>query len=115
MHEAAAIRGMCSTALEHAQAAGGKRITRIEVTLGASDHFSEDVVRQHFELAAAGTLAAGATLAITWLPATYQCFSCLARFPSVDQSESVTCPHCSGTALEIAHEDACCVTSIDVE
>ena len=115
MHEAAAIQGVCSTAVEHAQAAGAKKITRIELTLGASDHFSEDVVRQHFELLAAGTLAEGATLSITWLPATYQCFSCLSRFPSVDSSDSVTCPNCSGTALEVAHEDACYVTSIDVE
>ena len=115
MHEAAAVQGMCSTAVEHAQAAGAKRITRIELTLGASDHFSEDVVRQHFELLAAGTLAEGASLDITWLPATYQCFSCLSRFQSVDQSDSVTCPICSGTALEVAHEDACYVTSIDVE
>ena len=115
MHEAAAIRGMCSTAVEHAQAAGAKKITRVEVTLGASDHLSEETVRQHFELVADGTLAAGATLSIKWLPATYQCFSCLTRFASVAQSESVTCPDCGGIALEIAHEDVCCVTSIDVE
>jgi hydrogenase nickel incorporation protein HypA/HybF len=115
MHEAAAVQSMFSTTVEHAQAAGAKRITRIELTLGASDHFTEDVVRQHFEALASGTLAEGALLDITWLPATYQCFSCLSRFQSVDQSDSVTCPTCSGIALEIAHEDVCGVTSIDVE
>jgi hydrogenase nickel incorporation protein HypA/HybF len=116
MHEAAAIQGMCSTAVEHAQAAGAKKITRIEVTLGASGHFTEEIVRQHFELVAGGTLAEGAALSIRWLPATYQCFSCLSRFPSVEgSSESVTCPNCSGIALEIGHEDVYCVTSIDVE
>ena len=116
MHEAAAIRGMCSTAVEQAQAAGAKKITRIEMTLGASDHFSEETVRQHFLLAAGGTLAEGATLSITWLPATYQCFSCLTQFPSLaGSSDSVTCPNCAGIALEIGHEDVCCVTSIDVE
>jgi hydrogenase nickel incorporation protein HypA/HybF len=116
MHEVAAIQGMCSTAVEHAQAAGAKKITHIEVTLGASDHFTEETVRQHFEALASGTLAEGATLSINWLPATYQCFSCLSRFPSVEGSrESVTCPTCSGIALEIAHEDVYCVTSIDVE
>jgi hydrogenase nickel incorporation protein HypA/HybF len=115
MHEAAAIQGMCFIAVEHAQAAGAKRITRIELTLGASGHFTEEVVRQHFELLTTGTLAEGARLAIHWLPATYQCFSCLSRFQSMEQSETVTCPKCSGTALEIAHEDVYYVSSIDVE
>jgi len=115
MHEVAAIKGMCSTAVQHAQAAGATRITHIELTLGASGHFTEEAVRQHFELEAAGTLAEGATLAITWLPATYQCFSCLEQFQSVGSSESVTCPRCASAALELAHEDVYYVSSIDVE
>ncbi|MGO8949891.1 MAG: hydrogenase maturation nickel metallochaperone HypA [Ktedonobacterales bacterium] len=115
MHEVAAIQGICSVAVKQAQAAGAKKVTHIEMTLGASDHLSEEAVRQHFEVLANGTLAEGASLSITWLPATYQCFSCLSRFESAAQSGSVTCPSCSGTALEIAHEEVFYVTSIDVE
>jgi hydrogenase nickel incorporation protein HypA/HybF len=116
MHEAAAVQGMCSAVLEHAQAAGAKRVTSIELTLGAAGHLTEEVIRQHFELLAAGTLAEGARLAIHWLPATFQCFSCLSRFQSLEHSgETAICPKCSGTALEIAHEDVYYVSSIDVE
>ncbi len=115
MHEVAAIQGICSVAVQQAQAAGATKVTHIEMTLGASDHLSEEGVRQHFEVLASGTLAEGASLAITWLPATYQCFSCLTTFPSAEPSEAVTCPRCQRIALEIAHEEVFYVTSIDVD
>jgi hydrogenase nickel incorporation protein HypA/HybF len=115
MHEVAAIQGICTAAVQRAEAAGASRITHIELTLGASGHLSEEAVRQHFELLASRTIAEGASLGISWLPATYQCFDCLSRFETVEQSETVTCPNCSGVALEIAHQDISYVTSIDVE
>jgi hydrogenase nickel incorporation protein HypA/HybF len=43
-----------------ALAEGGCRITRIGVRLGALSHFTPDHFREHFEDAAAGTLAEGA-------------------------------------------------------
>ncbi len=114
MHEVAAMQGICSLAVEKAEAAGAKKITHIEMTLGASQHLTEDAVRQHFEVLSSGTLAEGASLAVTWLPATYQCFSCLETFQSMEQSEPVTCPECGKVALEVSHQDVFCVTSIDV-
>jgi hydrogenase nickel incorporation protein HypA/HybF len=43
-----------------ADAEGAARVTRIRVRLGALSHFTEDHFREHFELAARGTLAEGA-------------------------------------------------------
>jgi hydrogenase nickel incorporation protein HypA/HybF len=39
---------------------GGAHVTRIRVRLGALSHFTPDHFREHFEQAAAGTLAEGA-------------------------------------------------------
>ncbi len=43
-----------------AEAEGGQRVLRIRVRLGALSHFTPDHFREHFEAAAAGTLAEGA-------------------------------------------------------
>ena len=39
---------------------GGSQVTRIRVRLGALSHFTPEHFREHFEEAAAGTLAEGA-------------------------------------------------------
>jgi hydrogenase nickel incorporation protein HypA/HybF len=41
---------------------GGGRVTRIDVRLGALSHFTPEHFREHFEDAAAGTLAEGAAV-----------------------------------------------------
>jgi Zn finger protein HypA/HybF involved in hydrogenase expression len=96
------------------QRAGGSRVTSVELALGASGHLTEEAARQYFGLFARGTPAEDAAVVVSWLPATYQCFACLQRFQSVQAAEEVACPACGGVALEVAHEDACYVRSIDV-
>jgi hydrogenase nickel incorporation protein HypA/HybF len=114
MHEVAAMQGMVWTVLEHMQQAGASHVTQVQLMLGASGHFTEEAARQHFAVLAAGTPAENATLEITWLPVTYQCFSCLHRFASCEPAEQMTCPQCGGQALVIEHQDVCYVFAIDV-
>jgi hydrogenase nickel incorporation protein HypA/HybF len=46
---------------------GAGRVTRLSVKLGALSHFSPDHFREHFERAARGTVAEGASLEIELL------------------------------------------------
>lgn len=115
MHEAAMMRGAIHSALAHLRAAGGTRIARVVLVIGASDHLTEDVARQHFAINAQGTPAESATLDIEWLPATYRCFSCLHTFSSIQPSEATKCPACGGVALEIGHSDACYISEIYID
>jgi hydrogenase nickel incorporation protein HypA/HybF len=114
MHEVAAMQGAVRTILEQMQQAGGSRVTTVELILGASGHFTEEAARQHFAVLTTDTPAEGAALEIFWLPATFQCFSCLHRFESCELIELVRCPQCGDLALEIEHQDACYVSAIDV-
>jgi len=114
MHEVAAMQGAVRTILEQMRAAGGSHVTAVELVLGACGHFTEEAARQHFAVLTAGTPAEGAVLEMFWLPATFQCFSCLHRFETCEPAEQVTCPGCRGLALEIEHQDVCSVRAIDV-
>lgn len=114
MHEVAAIQGVVSAILESLRQAGGSRITHVQLVLGACGHLTEEAARQHFEALTAGTPAEGAALIIAWVPATFQCFSCLYRFESRQPAEQVSCPRCGDIALEIGHQNTCYASVIEV-
>ncbi len=121
MHEVAAMHDVVATALAALRAEAGRsgargaRVTSVQIVLGASGHLSEEAARLHFELQAADTPVEGARLDFIWLPATYQCFTCLRRFESAMPSESVVCPDCGDVAIEITHDDTISVRSIIIE
>lgn len=114
MHEVAAMQGAVNTALERMRDEGAARVTRVTLVLGVSGHLAEDAARQYFALFTKGTPAEHASLDISWLPATYQCFECLHRFTSDQPPDTVLCPQCGGLALEVTHHDECYVSEIEV-
>lgn len=114
MHEVAAIQEAVRTALEYMQRAGASRVTQVQLSVAVSGHFTEDVVRQYFTVFTAGTPAKDARLAIIWLPATYQCLTCLGTFQSLQPAVEALCPACGEAALEIKRQDTCAVSAIDV-
>lgn len=115
MHEVAAMQSVMHAVLESLRKAGGKRVTNVQLILGASSHLNADAAFQLFEALAKGTPAEHASLTIEWLPATFSCLSCRHSFESSEPSlEEVTCPKCGEPALEIAHQDICAVSAIDI-
>lgn len=114
MHEAAIMRGVVASALNHMRRVGGSRVRRVELLLSAAGHLTEEAVRQTFVLCADGTPAAGAVVAIRWLPATCQCLGCPHRFELHAPTAHPTCPQCGAAALALEHQDTCRVRGIDV-
>jgi hydrogenase nickel incorporation protein HypA/HybF len=64
MHETALVRDVVRRIEDLAHATGAHRVTGAKVWLGALSHLSPEHFREHFALAAQGSIAAGATLAI---------------------------------------------------
>jgi hydrogenase nickel incorporation protein HypA/HybF len=115
MHEVATMQAVVSDITTRAEAVGGGRITKVRLLLGASGHMTAEGARQHFTMLAAGTAAENAEIEIAWVPATFQCFTCLQRFPVMAVAPSVPCPRCGEAAIEIAHEDTCAAEEIELE
>jgi len=106
------MQGVINTILTTLENAGVSRVTNVQLAVGTSSHFTEEAVRQYFQALTQDTPIEGATLTLSWLPATYQCLSCQQRFEST--SSAAPCPQCGDVALEISHQDECYVQSIDV-
>lgn len=112
MHEVSVIQGIVKTILASMEEAGASRVTNVQLVIGSSGHFSEEAVRQNFQALTRDTPIEGATLGLSWVPATYQCLSCQHRFEST--SSMAMCPQCGDLALEISHQDVCYLRTIDV-
>ena len=64
MHEASLIRNLMRKIGSLAEAENAVRVTTVHIWLGALSHMSADHFRDHFEQAAKGTIADGASLEI---------------------------------------------------
>jgi len=64
MHEASLMNDLIRKVLSLSNSRGGGRVTAVQVRLGALSHMSPDHFRHHFDQAAAGTIAEGASLRI---------------------------------------------------
>jgi hydrogenase nickel incorporation protein HypA/HybF len=64
MHETGLVRDLLHRLERVARDAGARRVSGVEVWLGALSHMSPSHFREHFEEESAGTLAEGAALAI---------------------------------------------------
>jgi hydrogenase nickel incorporation protein HypA/HybF len=62
MHEASLMKGLIRRVLEVAQSRNASRVEAVHVRLGALSHMSEPHFREHYAVAAAGTLAEGARI-----------------------------------------------------
>lgn len=62
MHEAGLMRDLMRKITDLAAEADARRITGVSVWLGALSHMSPEHFQEHFDQAAAGTLAEGARL-----------------------------------------------------
>jgi hydrogenase nickel incorporation protein HypA/HybF len=62
MHERALMRDVMARIEALARSEGATRVTKVSVRLGALSHFTPGHFREHFEDAARGTVAEGATV-----------------------------------------------------
>jgi hydrogenase nickel incorporation protein HypA/HybF len=62
MHERALMRDIVRRIEQVAAAEGAARVTRVDVRLGALSHFTPEHFRRHFDDAARGTVAQGASV-----------------------------------------------------
>ncbi len=114
MHEISLMQAVVKTILQSLSQSGASRVTRVQLTIGVSGHFTEENVHQHFRLLTKNTPAEGASLAISWLPATLQCLACSHQFSSCEPAEQAACPKCGDMVIETEHQDICYVSAIDV-
>ncbi len=110
MHELAIAEALLDVVLAHAR---GRRVVRIDVSVGHLRQVVPSALRFAMELSAEGTDAAGAELAIRAVPAAGRCRHCgvdgsLTAFP-------FACRTCGGLAIDVTAGEELHVDAIEVD
>lgn len=97
MHELGYSEGVLEAVLTRA---GERRVSALGVRIGAVHRVVAAAFQQTFEMAAAGTVAEGATTELTVVPVQGRCTACRTEFAAADPAPA--CPACG--SLEVAAE-----------
>jgi hydrogenase nickel incorporation protein HypA/HybF len=113
MHELAVTQSILNISLRHAEQAGAKRITDINLVIGQFSSIVDDSVQFYWDIVANDTMAQGAILHFNRIPAEMTCGNCEHIFAPKD--DTFLCPSCSSTQVRITKGEEFRVDSIDVE
>lgn len=113
MHELAVTQSMLNLALEHAEQAGARHITVINLVIGQMSSIVDDCIQFYFDFVSKGTIAEGAALSFKRVASRLRCRGCGEEF--VLEGYDWTCPACGGLGGEVIAGRELYVDSIEVE
>jgi hydrogenase nickel incorporation protein HypA/HybF len=113
MHEVAIMTEALRMAEEAARSKGAARILKLRLRVGSLSGVVEDSLRFAFDIAAADTLAAGATLEIERVPGACWCSVCQAEFECADFFYE--CPRCHNPGGELRRGQELEIAAVELE
>ena len=113
MHELAITESILSIANQAAEENRGSKVTDIYLVIGQLSSIVDDSVQFYWDLIAAGTIAEGAELAFTRVPAALCCNACGCTFPL--SHERYACPQCGSEDVTVEGGQEFYLDSIDVD
>ncbi len=113
MHELGIAQEMFKVALDYAAKNHAARIAAFNIEISAAADESEDSLRFHIENLTRGTIAEGARVEISRVPAQAKCLECGHDFSWT--VETMACPRCSSLRVRALSQDEFKLASIDVE
>ena len=112
MHELAVTESILEIATKEAAARAASKVTDIYLSLGQLSSIVDESVQFYWDVISQGTLAEGAQLHFTHIPARLRCKDCGTEF---DLTEELTpCPSCQSIALEIIQGEEFQVDAIEI-
>lgn len=113
MHELSLTENVIAIVKSESEKQGFTRVLEISLRIGELSGIIPDCMREFFPIAAKGTVAEGAALAIETVPAAFRCNDCgwEGRF----EKHSYSCPVCGGCGVKMTSGREFYVESIKVE
>jgi len=113
MHELPVAESILEIALRHAQQAGARRITAVDLLIGDLSSFIDESIQFYWDMISQDTAAQGAQLRFRRVPAKVKCLDCGHQFEP--GKTIVPCPECGGAHLRVLDGDQLQVEAIEVE
>ncbi|MCL4271422.1 MAG: hydrogenase maturation nickel metallochaperone HypA [Anaerolineales bacterium] len=113
MHELPVTQSLLKIALEHAEKAGAKQVTALNIVIGELSSMVDDSIQFYWEVIAKDTIAEKAVLNFRRIPAELQCMTCFEKYHPTDKE--LVCPQCGGVGAKIIAGEEFFLEAIDVE
>lgn len=113
MHELPVTQSLLQIALEHAEKAGAKQVTALNIVIGELSSMVDDSIQFYWEVIAKDTIAEKAVLNFRRIPAELQCMTCFEKYHPTDKE--LVCPQCGGVGAKIIAGEEFFLEAIDVE
>lgn len=114
MHELSIALSLIESVEAAAQAAGARRVTRIQLRLGAMSGVVKDALLFSYDIAAQGTLAEGAPLEVEEVPLTVHCPAC-DQTHMLSLGRGVACPACGNVHTRVVGGKELEIAAIEIE
>jgi hydrogenase nickel incorporation protein HypA/HybF len=114
MHELSVTQSILDIVQRHAEGAGARRITAVNLVIGELTGFIDDSIQFYFDFLSKDTTAEGAQLNFQRIAARARCHTCGAEY-TPPNSRLWTCPECQSLGGEVVGGKEFYVASIEVE
>jgi hydrogenase nickel incorporation protein HypA/HybF len=101
MHELSVTQSILEIALDYANRNHAARIVEIHLQIGEITDFDDEWIQRYFDFVSRGTIAEGAKLRITRIPAKLQCQACSFVFLLDRSTWNSQCPSCQSKDTEL--------------
>ena len=113
MHELSVTQSLLDLSLRHAKEARARRVTSLNLTIGALSSYVDESIQFYWDIISRGTICEGARLSFHRIPAELVCLNCGKSYTM--NTELQPCPECHSSQVKIASGDDFRLDSIDVE
>ncbi len=113
MHEFSIATELVAAAVDEAGRHGARRVRRVECRVGLMRQVVPEMLVDAFGLAAAGTIAEGAELAVITVAPRVACRACGAE--GAQQEWTYACPTCRSPDVRISGGDELLLASVTLE
>jgi hydrogenase nickel incorporation protein HypA/HybF len=102
MHELYVTKSIHQIVMKHALRGGINRVVSVNLEIGALSDLQSEWVQRYFDRLSRGTLAEGAKLKITRVPAVFRCNQCSQPFEIYSLLEDeLSCQHCQSREVSL--------------
>ena len=113
MHELSVTESILEIALRHADQAGARRITDLNLVIGQLSSIVDDSVQFYWDIIAKDTIAEGARLHFKRIPTEMLCLDCGKHY--APDSETLACPNCQSAHVQVFAGNEFRLDSIDID
>jgi len=113
MHELSVTQSLLEITLRHAEQAGARRVTRLNLVIGELASIVDNSVQFYWDIVSRDTIAEGAKLHFERVLGSLRCLGCGHTFPL--NGRDYTCPACGEEQVFVVGGDDFRLESIEVE